>query len=728
MRYIIPLAEAATAGACAVGGKACALSRMMNAGISVADGVCITTDAYRYYMEETGLGNRISTHLMRKQFEDMRWEEIWDVALRIRNQFLLTPFPEPLQSALLPDIERIFVGNYVAVRSSAPDEDAGDTSFAGLHESFVNVSGAAAILENIRLVWASLWSDRALLYRQEIGLQVDRSTMAVVIQKMVTGERSGIAFTQNPVDASQGVIEAVYGLNQGLVDGTVEPDRWIINKSPLHILQHREAARRHALRPALSGTQLAPLDAGEQARPPLDDTEALSIFQQILQVEALFGKPQDTEWTLRDDAFYLLQARPITRLHSESDSDLRGWYISLSRSHENLKMLQERIEKELIPAMESEAADWAAMDLTELSDEAIATEIRRRHERFVYWETVYKDDFIPFAHGMRLFGQFYNDTVKPEDPYEFMGLLAGADLISKKRNRQMEELAEILRRDQCLAVVLREKGYENTPGPFAEKLDRLLVDFGDTTWGTVRLAEERAAMVQLLLAMAERPRQKREVADRSVEDKTKAFLDRFDAQTIDLAKSLLDIGRASYRLRDNDNIYLGRLQGQMLASVAAGCGRLGERAALSASDYPPEEVAKALTTPGYTPKPSVKEKAGEDSGEEARSRLKARQIVGQPASRGIGVGAARVVTTPEALFEFKVGEILVCDAIDPNMTFIVPLAAGIVERRGGMLIHGAIIAREYGIPCVTGVPDATTAIRTGEKIAVDGHLGIIIIG
>lgn len=728
MRYIIPLAKAAAAGTRAVGGKACALSRIMNAGIAVADGICVTTDAYRYYMENTGLGNSISTHLMRKQFEDMRWEEIWDVALRIRNQFILTPFPEPLRVALLPDIERIFGENYVAVRSSAPDEDAGDTSFAGLHDSFVNVSGIASIMENIRLVWASLWSDRALLYRQEIGLQVEQSTMGVVIQKMITGERSGIAFTQNPVDASQGIIEAVYGLNQGLVDGTVEPDQWIINKSPLHILQHREAARRHALRPAVSGTQLTPLDAGEQSRPPLDDTEVLRIFQSILQMEALFGGPQDTEWTLRDNEFYLLQARPITRLHSESDGDLRGWYISLSRSHENLKMLQERIEKDIIPAMEKEADDWAAMDLTALSDEAIAVEIRRRHNRFAYWEDVYKDDFIPFAHGMRLFGQFYNDTAKPEDPYEFMELLAGADLISKKRNRHMEELAEMLRGDQRLAAALREKGGETTHGPFAEKLERLLVDFGDTTWGTVRLAEERAAMIQLLLAMAERPLQKRDAPDGSVADKTKIFLDRFDEQTISLAISLLEIGRASYRLRDNDNIYLGRLQGQMLASVAAGCSRLEERGAASHSDYPPEEVARALISPGYMPKPRLKEKTGENNGENAGNRLKARQIVGQPASRGIGVGVARVVTTPEALFEFRVGEVLVCDAIDPNMTFIVPLAAGIVERRGGMLIHGAIIAREYGIPCVTGVPDATTAIRTGEKVAVDGHLGIVVIG
>jgi pyruvate,water dikinase len=94
----------------------------------------------------------------------------------------------------------------------------------------------------------------------------------------------------------------------------------------------------------------------------------------------------------------------------------------------------------------------------------------------------------------------------------------------------------------------------------------------------------------------------------------------------------------------------------------------------------------------------------------------------------MAVGKARVVLDASDLFSFQSGEILVCDAVDPAMTFVVPLASGIVERRGGMLIHGAIIAREYGIPCVTGVPDVVNQIRTGDFITVDGHLGIVIIG
>jgi pyruvate,water dikinase len=108
--------------------------------------------------------------------------------------------------------------------------------------------------------------------------------------------------------------------------------------------------------------------------------------------------------------------------------------------------------------------------------------------------------------------------------------------------------------------------------------------------------------------------------------------------------------------------------------------------------------------------------------------LQARQLLGQPAGPGIAKGKARVIRKHSDLADFKYGEVLVCDAVDPNITFVVPLATAVVERRGGMLIHGAIIAREYGLPCITGIPDATTLIKTGDDLTVDGYLGIVTLG
>jgi pyruvate,water dikinase len=142
----------------------------------------------------TGLRERILLELHRKDFKEMRWEEIWDCATRIRNMFLTKPLPDDLAQEIRAAIGDRFRDKSVAVRSSAPEEDDAKSSFAGLHESYINVTGVESILKHIRLVWASLWSDAALLYRQEIGLDVEKSSMAVVIQETVVGSRSGVVF------------------------------------------------------------------------------------------------------------------------------------------------------------------------------------------------------------------------------------------------------------------------------------------------------------------------------------------------------------------------------------------------------------------------------------------------------------------------------------------------------------------------------------------------------
>jgi len=236
-----------------VGGKAFSLAVMHKNSLLVPPAHCITMDAYLHYVASTGLADQIVLDLYRKRFEEMRWEEIWDTALRIPNAFLKTPVPADLQEGLLKKFESRFSAKPVSIRSSAPGEDSSKTSFAGLQESFVNIRGPDAIMEHARPVWASLWSDRAFLYRQEVGLDVKKSAMAVLVQEMILEERSGIIFGRSPTDSSLSVIEAVYGLNQGLVDGTIEPDRWNLDRKTSRVPSHVPVAREKAMRPGRHG-------------------------------------------------------------------------------------------------------------------------------------------------------------------------------------------------------------------------------------------------------------------------------------------------------------------------------------------------------------------------------------------------------------------------------------------------------------------------------------------
>jgi pyruvate,water dikinase len=298
----------------------------------------------------------------------MRWEEIWDCATRIRNLFLRKSIPFEIEEELKEIIEAQFKGKSVVVRSSAPDEDAASASFAGLHESYVNIKGVDKILDHIRKVWASLWSDAALLYRQEIGLDVKKSSMAVVIQEIIVGDKSGVAFSKSPNDDSQGIVESVYGLNQGLVDGAVDPDRWIMGREHRTVISHTPAERTHWMIPDKSGVQRTALPDEVANRPPLNAQEVNRVFKLALDAEGFFKSPQDLEWTFQKKDLYVLQSRPITTLSSQKKDDSRSWYLSLHRSFENLKALREKIENELIPGMIAEAEKLAEVSLSELPE------------------------------------------------------------------------------------------------------------------------------------------------------------------------------------------------------------------------------------------------------------------------------------------------------------------------------------------------------------------------
>jgi len=340
------------------------------------------------------------------------------------------------------------------------------------------------------------------------------------------------------------------------------------------------------------------------------------------------------------------------------------------------------------------------------------------------WVAIYWSDFIPFAHGMRLFGQFYNDTVRPEDPYEFMDLLESGQLKSLERNQKLEEMASVVRKDQSLDQRLKEFKTDEDE-VFGRMLDEFIQQFGDLSCSIgeeIQCSQGREGIVRLLLEMAAHPPAKQKTGPRRIENLMSGFLDRFEEKERGFASELLDLGRASYRLRDDDNIYLGRIERQLAVAIEEGRRRLEKQGRLKGDVTDPKELIGALKDLRYLPKTRLSvEKV------EIPTELKPRQIVGQPAGPGIARGKARVIQSLPDLLNFRSGEILVCNAVEPNMTFVVPLSAGIIERRGGMLIHGAIIAREYGIPCVTGIPEATSQIHTGDQVTVDGYLGIVTI-
>jgi pyruvate,water dikinase len=355
--------------------------------------------------------------------------------------------------------------------------------------------------------------------------------------------------------------------------------------------------------------------------------------------------------------------------------------------------------------MEREAKAFAQQDLSNLSDSDLAQELAGRQQAHDRWKNIYWSEFIPLAHGIRLFGQVYNDAVRPSDPYEFMDLLGATEMVSLERNRGLENMAAMIREDLNLSDSLSNLSYPQPDHPFSVALEEFIDKFGDLSCSAELCTQGNDAIVRLLLEMASRPAAKERFRSGDIEALVHSFLSRFEGEKRGNMEELLDLGRASYRLRDDDNIYFGMIQNQLRLALVESKDRLAHRENIHVEGLDPMEVINALNDPDYLPKKATVTKV-----DETNFGVRPRQLVGQPASPGVVRGSARVIDSLSNLFDFKAGEILVCDAVDPNMTFIVPLAAGIVERRGGMLIHGAIIAREYGLPCVTGIPNAASLI------------------
>lgn len=710
MRMILSLDEIDQGMQGAVGGKALALARIRRIGPAVPAGVCIPADLYERFVDATDLRDRILLEVERKPFQEMRWEEIWDTALRIQNLFIHTPLPPAIRKPLRTQLSEAFQGKRVVVRSSAIGEDSASNSFAGLHESFVNVRGVDAILEHVKLVWASLWSDRVMLYRAEIGLDIRTSRMAVVVQELIEGDRSGIIFGVSPTDESKAVVEAVYGLNQGLVDGSIEPDRWMVDRASGAIHTHVPTVRENMIGRRSRGVGLTTVPTSWRGRAPLAEGQVREVFEAAQSLEEIFGVPQDVEWTYRAAELHILQARPITTAGHLSKQDPRPWYLSLHRSLENLKTLRNAVENEYIPEMIRQADELAEVDLGSMTDKVLAGEIRRRKKALQHWRDLYWEHFIPFAHGIRLFGQIYNRMVKPKDPHEFAGLLRSKPLRSVERNRQLIQLARDV------------SGGAADSGMPDEDTAPVRVGDSSVLHALLETASEdrRKAFFEELSAIDDR---RKRPAGEASRPSVKRYVEAFPVKERQQARELLDLARASYKLRDDDNIYLGRIETELLRSMTEAASRHQQVARLGRNTDDVELFARVLADPNYRPKPGKKARV-----QDRNPATKARQLMGQPAGHGVAVGPARVIRNQEDLLDFRKDEILVCDAVDPNMTFVVPLAAGIVERRGGMLIHGAIIAREYSLPCVTGVPGVSSHVRTGDRITVDGYLGIITIG
>ncbi len=294
-----------------VGGKAANLGKLMQAGLPVPDGFCVTTRAYELASQQAGLEPLLHELATIEAGDTARLEQYTAAA---RAALLAVTIPAAIVEAIR---EAYHEPLPVAVRSSATAEDLPFASFAGQQETYLNIIGIEAVLDAVRRCWASLWTDRAVSYRASNHIDARTVSLAVVVQQMVNATVAGVLFTANPLTGRrhQAVIDANPGLGEAVVSGAVNPDHFVVNVASGEVVERRLGEKRLLIR-TLTGGGTERIESAEQSKiSSLTGEQLVALAKLGMQVEAHFGAPQDTEWAIDDSGkIWLTQARPITTL------------------------------------------------------------------------------------------------------------------------------------------------------------------------------------------------------------------------------------------------------------------------------------------------------------------------------------------------------------------------------------------------------------------------------
>ena len=296
-----------------VGGKGANLGEMYNAGLPIPPGFCISAQAYEKFLDEAEIKDIILDMLSDLDEEDT--QKLQNISEEIHSVMLSAKFPSDLKKEILNAYKK--VEGFVAVRSSATAEDLPTASFAGQQATFLNVKGEENLIDAVKKCWASLFTARAIYYREKNKFKHKDVLISVVVQKMVNSDTAGVAFTANPVtnDLKEMIIEGSFGLGEMVVSGSVSPDSYIVLKDPLSIKDVYIAEKKKMMFRGENGENVFKDLSSEKANDRvLNEEQILELAKMCLKIEEHYGKPQDIEWAFEKGKLFITQSRPITTL------------------------------------------------------------------------------------------------------------------------------------------------------------------------------------------------------------------------------------------------------------------------------------------------------------------------------------------------------------------------------------------------------------------------------
>lgn len=312
MKFIKNFKEIDTEAISIAGGKGANLGELLKIRMPVPPGFVVLASACERFLEETDINVEIEARWKKINIEDI--ESVEESSEILRDLILKAKMPEEIEKEILDAFDKL-KAKYVAVRSSATAEDSKIDSWAGELETYLNTT-RENLIENVKKCWASLYTPRAIFYRVRRNLLQKPVSVAVVVQKMIQSEVSGVCFTVHPVtkDKNQLVIEAAWGLGEILVSGKITPDAYIVEKDGLNILDVNVNPQEKMVIRAKETNEIVVVSKIKKEKQKLSGKQIKELTKLCIKIENHYKDPQDIEWALEKNKFYIVQSRPITAL------------------------------------------------------------------------------------------------------------------------------------------------------------------------------------------------------------------------------------------------------------------------------------------------------------------------------------------------------------------------------------------------------------------------------
>ncbi|AXN38219.1 phosphoenolpyruvate synthase [Peribacillus butanolivorans] len=334
--YVLDFREIDKTQLLLAGGKGSNLGELSKIhGIQVPEGFCVTTEAYQKALEQNEAFYALLDQLTLLKVEDR--DQIGEISRKIRKIIMEVEIPSDVVKAVAHYLSQLGDEHAYAVRSSATAEDLPHASFAGQQDTYLNIIGKEAILQHISKCWASLFTDRAVIYRMQNRFDHRQVYLSVIVQRMVFPQASGILFTADPITSNRKLlsIDASFGLGEALVSGLVSADCYRVQEG--EIVDKMIATKKLAIYGLKEGgTETQQIDPDQQKTQTLTEQQILQLARTGRQIEAYFGCPQDIEWCLVDDIFYIVQSRPITTLYPIPEANDQENHVYVSVGHQQM--------------------------------------------------------------------------------------------------------------------------------------------------------------------------------------------------------------------------------------------------------------------------------------------------------------------------------------------------------------------------------------------------------